>query len=478
MTPVLTLFLIIFIEGYVVLSTELLAIRQLIPFTGNGTDTISIIIAAVLMPLAFGYYAGGSFKPAVKGSQRETVRRRLLRNLAVAGIILSAGLSYSFINWTFETVFFVTDIYNRFFLTTLYALLFLVYPIYLLGQTVPLISNYFSRERLPVMAGRIMFFSTIGSFAGSVFCTLVLIALAGVHNAVIVTIAAITLMAFIIAKKDMWKAPAVTVLALGIAILLNNESAMKRQGIVNDNAYNTVQIEDDLLQNFRILHLNRTYSSGINLDSTEPLFPYFKFVEDYFIAPLKQGDWPPHNILIIGAGGFALGRTDAKNNYIYVDIDPDLKDISEMLFLKEKIGVNKKFAALPARAFLNRSKDKFDLIILDIFLGPSYSPEHLVTREFFQQVKEHLKNGGVMVGNYVGSTSYQDEFSQNLDNTLRSVFPNLGRHLFGPVITQQNNKSDWNNIGYYYIHRPDASRTIYTDDLNKSFYDKPSELPH
>ncbi len=59
MAPVFTLFLIIFLEGYVVLSTELLAIRLLLPFTGSGTDTVSIIIAAILMPLAFGYFAGG-----------------------------------------------------------------------------------------------------------------------------------------------------------------------------------------------------------------------------------------------------------------------------------------------------------------------------------------------------------------------------------------------------------------------------------
>lgn len=59
----LTLFTIIVLEGYVVLSSELLAIRQTIPFAGSGTDTISIIIAAVLMPLAFGYYAAGRFRP-------------------------------------------------------------------------------------------------------------------------------------------------------------------------------------------------------------------------------------------------------------------------------------------------------------------------------------------------------------------------------------------------------------------------------
>ena len=42
------------IEGYVVLAVELLAIRQLTPYVGNATDTVAIVIAAVLLPLAFG----------------------------------------------------------------------------------------------------------------------------------------------------------------------------------------------------------------------------------------------------------------------------------------------------------------------------------------------------------------------------------------------------------------------------------------
>lgn len=467
------IFLIIFLEGYAVLSTELLAIRQLIPFTGNGTDTVSVIIAAVLMPLAFGYFAGGNFRPG--GEKRETVRRRLLRNLPVAAVILALGLSHSVIELVLDTVFDFTSWYNRIFLASVYSLLFLVYPVYLLGQTVPLVSNYFSRERLPVMAGRIMFFSTMGSFAGSVFCTLVLMAFAGVHNAVIATIAALTLLTLILSRRRFSWPPVVALAALAIAVFLNNGAAMKRLNIVNDNIYNTAQIDDDTLQNIRILRLNNTYSSGIDTASAKPLFPYFKFTEDYFIEPLKDGG-APHDILVIGAGGFALGRTDTQNNYTYVDVDPDLKDIAENLFLKEKLGPNKKISTLEARAFLNRSKDKYDLVILDIFQGPSLSPEHLVTREFFQQVKDHIKDGGAMVGNYVGSSSFQDPFSQKLENTMRSVFPLMGRHLFGPVLSHGTGASDWNNVGYYYIHRPGASRTVYTDDENRSFYDKPSLL--
>ena len=184
MAPITTLFLIIFLEGYVVLSTELLAIRLLIPFTGSGTDTVSIIIAAVLLPLAFGYYAGGRFK----SRPGMTVRRRLILNLVIAAAILTPGLSYVFLAWAFTTLQKETGCHNRIALTTLYSLLFVVYPVFLLGQTVPLISNYFSRERLSLIAGRILFFSTMGSFMGAVFGTLVLMTMLGVHHTVSITV--------------------------------------------------------------------------------------------------------------------------------------------------------------------------------------------------------------------------------------------------------------------------------------------------
>src|SRR5690349_17072533 len=66
------------IEGYVVLAVELLAIRQLTPYVGNATDTVAIVIAAVLLPLAFGYDAGG--RSGLGLGDELGVRRRLTRN--------------------------------------------------------------------------------------------------------------------------------------------------------------------------------------------------------------------------------------------------------------------------------------------------------------------------------------------------------------------------------------------------------------
>ncbi|MCB9990914.1 MAG: fused MFS/spermidine synthase [Rhodospirillales bacterium] len=472
MTPALTLFLIIFLEGYVVLSTELLAIRMLLPFTGSGTDTISVIIAAVLMPLAFGYYAGGQFKTRKNGIHKSTVRQKLLYNLTVSGMILTAGLSYPVLNQIFAMLYIGMNWANQQLFTTIYALIFLVYPVFLLGQTVPLLSNYFPRSRLPVMTGRILFFSTIGSFMGSVFCTLVLMTFLGVHYAVLVTICCISVLIILLSKNIISRstlyAAAIALAALG----LNNGYMMRLHKIVANNAYHTISIDE--FGTSRILRLNGNTSAVLDKSTGQPYAEYARFIERTFIDPLIWNHKPPSDILVIGAGGFTTGKTDNKNNYIYIDIDPVLKDIAEQKFLEEQIGRNKHFEPTPIRAYLNKTDQKFDLIILDVFHGPSKTPEHLVTREFFQQVKDALKPGGMMAGNYIATANFTDDFSINLDNTIRSVLSPLNRQVVSDY-DAWNKRPQSVNVIYSYRNNPDAPRDIYTDNKNRSVFDKPKK---
>ena len=100
--PPLILLIAIALEGYVVLAVELLAIRQLTPYVGNATDTVAIVIAAVLLPLAFGYEAGG--RSGLGAGDEFGVRRRLARNLLIAALILGLGLSHPSLVAFFEAV--------------------------------------------------------------------------------------------------------------------------------------------------------------------------------------------------------------------------------------------------------------------------------------------------------------------------------------------------------------------------------------
>lgn len=478
MAPVLTLFFIIFLEGYVVLSTELLAMRLLVPFTGSGTDTVSIIIAAVLMPLAFGYFAGGRFTRKYGKKKTVTVRKRLIWNLVIAAAILTAGLSYTFLSMSFDFLHQYGGWWNdRIILTTLYAMIFLVYPIFLLGQTVPLISNFFSRQKLAVFAGKILFFSTIGSFLGAVFTTLVLMAFLGVHHAVSITIGCMVLLTFILSKKKISPATVIITLCFALSLLINSDAAMSKFHIVYNNQYSTTQIEDFENHGLRTMKLNGAYASVIYMYSAEPFADYAIFIEDHFIEPIRE-DGPVKKILILGAGGFAIGLSDVKNEYVYVDIDKKLKEVSEEQFLKKELTPNKEFVAMEARAFLNQTNEKYDMILLDLFRDPTSTPEYLVTREFFQQVKNHVRDGGIVVGNYWGSNKFNDAFSRNLDSTMRAVFPYVNRQTVTPY-NGWDREEEVGNVIYTYFHNPEETEPIYiySDTKSKVMYDKPSRLP-
>lgn len=469
------LFLVIIIEGYIVLSTELLAIRQTIPFVGSGTDTVSIIIAAVLMPLAFGYQYGGQFKPRAGLKSHLTVRNKLIRNVIISALILLPGMSYQFLLVFFSFLNYI-GIENRLLQTTVYCTLFLVVPVYLLGQTVPLVTNFFTREKLSKITGKILFFSTIGSFLGATFSTLVLMTTVGVHHTVSLNFILMAVLLIMLGKRGTHN----KVIALGVAIafiamVINSNSSMRKLGVVKNNQYHTT-IAKTLRNGDRILNLNSSYSSMLNDEGKK--FKYIEFAEKQTITPTLSDTKPPRDILVIGAGGFTFGSDDLKNNYIYIDIDPDLKDVAEKHILKRPLDKNKVFIATPARAFLRSTDKKFDVIYLDAYLGGTSVPEHLVTQEFFMEVKAKLKESGIMAANFIASPNFNSAFSRNLDNTLRSVFPHLSRvSIYDNYELFSDSESLIVNIAYIYKqHENDEQGTIYTDNKNTVFYDKPKKM--
>ncbi len=462
---------IIVIEGYIVLSTELLAIRQTIPFVGSGTDTVSIIIAAVLMPLAFGYYAGGKFKPGLRKNGRyTTIRKKLLFNILIASGILLLGMSYPFLS-----IFFMALIEhvssNRLILVAIYSGIFLIIPIYLLGQTIPLVSNYFPSKKLAEITGKMLFFSTIGSFLGAVFSTLVLMSTIGVHNTVALNFVLMSILVLLLSKKKLSMVVLSSFVITLLALTMNSNSMMRDLNIIENNQYNTISVQETDNGKTRLLFLNNNHSSKYTDSGGK--FRYIEFIEEQILNEL-WGANDPKKILVIGAGGFTLGHRDLDNTYDYVDIDTSLKRISETYLLKEKLKDNKTFHPMPARAFLAFSREMYDVIILDAYLGDFNTPEHLLTQEFFAQVKKHIRPEGIVVANFIASPTFQSTFSRRIDNTFRSVFPHVSRLAIGDKYRLwDNNDQHVSNIMYFYRHRFETDNTIYTDNKNTVYFDKP-----
>lgn len=469
------LFLAIFLEGYAVLSTELLAIRQIMPFVGSNTEMVAIVIAAVLLPLAVGYATGGNFRPHIdRHGRSRTIRGRLLRNLSLSAIILGPGLSHLGASFFFLPMLENGPVGDKRLLTALYTLLILVGPIYMMGQTVPLVSHYFRRQSLSAFAGKILFFSTFGSFAGSILCTMAFMPYIGVHNTLILTILSLVLLVIILSRHPRNRYVATVLLALGVTMLMNSNPVMRFLSIVADDQYMTVQVSSSRNGAMRVMEINGTYASAIHVDPAMREGNALKnldYMEKQFIDSLPP-DHSPIDILIIGAGGFTFGLHDGKNRYTYIDINPNLQEIAETHFLREKLGPNKKFIPEEARAFLATTKNKYDLVVLDPYQDTSGIPLGLVSVEFFRQIDRALKPGGIMTGNFVVAVNFSDVFSIRLDNTLREVFPNLNRQALWPYNGWQQDKPQYASVIYTAFKTANRTEGVYTDDLNSSSMDK------
>jgi len=130
-----------------------------------------------------------------------------------------------------------------------------------------------------------------------------------------------------------------------------------------------------------------------------------------------------HSILEIGFGG---GRTSwylhkflPNVSVTSVELDPTVVQLARKYFgIKEE--PNFQVATRDGRLFLSESKERYDLILIDAYRGP-FVPFHLLTKEFYQIVKDHLADGGVVAQNVEPSTMLFDAAIK----TISVVFPQL-----------------------------------------------------
>ena len=85
--------------------------------------------------------------------------------------------------------------------------------------------------------------------------------------------------------------------------------------------------------------------------------------------------------------------------------------------------------ASDGRQYLRRSTRKYDLIVLDAYTANRYGsgiPYSLVTREFFQLVREHLADHGVFACNVIGSLEPgRSGVIAAVYKTIRTAFPRI-----------------------------------------------------
>jgi spermidine synthase len=177
---------------------------------------------------------------------------------------------------------------------------------------------------------------------------------------------------------------------------------------------------------------NRTiYTESIynTLDDRDLPVEYTRFMTASLMYPKQV-----HSILEIGFGGgrtaWYLHRFLPDVQITSVELDPTVLDMARKYFgIKDE--PNFQVVNRDGRSFLADSKNRYDVILIDAYRGP-FVPFHLLTKEFYEIVKAHLAEGGVVAQNVEPSTMLFDSAVK----TINSVFPQLDFYLAeGNVVT-------------------------------------------
>jgi len=134
-----------------------------------------------------------------------------------------------------------------------------------------------------------------------------------------------------------------------------------------------------------------------------------------------------HSILEIGFGGgrtaWYLHRFLPDVPITSVELDPEVVALAHKYFgIRDE--PNFHVVNEDGRTFLAHANEHYDIILIDAYRGP-FVPFHLLTKEFYQIVKDHLAEGGVVAQNIEPTTMLFD----SAIITIKSVFPDLDFYL-------------------------------------------------
>jgi len=130
----------------------------------------------------------------------------------------------------------------------------------------------------------------------------------------------------------------------------------------------------------------------------------------------------PSRVLFVGLGGGSMVNFFRK---YYQDVQIDLVEIDPVVvevaknFFSFKVDSRMNVVVEDGRSFLRRSDAKYDLIFLDAYNHESIA-FHLTTKEFFENVKEHLSSNGRVVSHYWSEKS--NRFLSAQQKTYQAVF--------------------------------------------------------
>lgn len=438
-----------FLAGAAMMVIEICAFRLLAPIFGNSVHTWTALIGVILVAFSAGGFIGGRLVDRF-------THLRLLGWLLAGSAILTYLIPP--LHLGFGEHFLTSGLIGG---SIMASVFFFAVPGALLGAVSPAAVRLYSLTQkdthVGAAAGTISMLGSLGSFVGTFLSGFVLLSHFGVRTIFIgcaTLLVLLALVAFLLEKLQKKTAGALVASALvaGFIGVQTRENPGQNVLHVEESFYHRIEVSESGISPHkqRLLRLDSTPEGAMNPDDGSLVMDY----QHYWRLPLLKDRPQLQSALFIGAGAFgmpeALSREFPDAIVDVAEIDPRVVEVGRSYFkLTDHPRVHPHSG--DARRFLNEHRErKWDLIFGDAYAGVRSIPSHLVTREFFQLVADHLTPEGTFVMNAITSIQGpRSELLAGLLATLRSVFPQVEAFAVqGPRTIAQNviilaSRQDW-----------------------------------
>ncbi len=427
----------VFITGAAILSLEVLASRIMTPYFGVSLYIWSGILSITLIFLAIGYRLGGSI--SAKG-HLASVEFRLLAAPVVSGVaILISTIAYPLVLPLLSSASLVIGSFVG-------ATLLLALPLIALSAMNPLL---ISLQRGGTAsgdagAGRIFFISTIGSVAGVLFTTFVFIPYVTNFRATLVLAIGVCLVSLVLVKYAVHLSPrnrrtifvsAISVSILSAGLLVGKASYMELVSAAwrYGNTFNVKAEYSSMFGNIKVAEMTRNDKPGIyekyffqdglvqnRTDADNKSISMYTYVLESLVHSFAPD---AEDVVVLGLGAGIVPRhfKDDRIRVSVVEINAAALEAATDHFGFDPQGIT--IHLEDARTFVRNCDRAYDAAVVDLFLGDG-TPEYLMTKEFFRDLRKCLKADGVLVMNAFLDTK-NDEPNRRMLATIAASFPGL-----------------------------------------------------
>ena len=417
-----------FFSGMSVMAIELGAQRLLSPYFSGSQVVWTIVIGVIMIAMALGNILGGKMADKYEKPDKLFILLLVAATwvmliplvgkyiIAAVAVVLATFVTWNYLVWA----------------SLVSCLIVFVFPLLVLGMVTPNIVKYATRNLSDngKIVGRVEAFNTIGSIIGTFIPTFVSIPFIGTSLTFIVfasILYAICLAYFIFRKKFIVRSVIMVVFALGIGIF---GSTIKVKFFDNSNTiyegesmYNYLRVEED--EDTIVFSTNVLFGvQSIKMKNNKLTGMYYDYALSSLVMNKNYNNHQDVLVLGLGTGTFAY---EALNYFPDlkidgVEIDSKVIDLAHKYFsLPEEVNTY----AEDGRAFINLSKDKYDVIMVDAYRDISV-PFQMASLEFFTLVKDHLNDGGVMVLNL----NMFDESEGSINDYIIGTIKRLFNHVY------------------------------------------------